>query len=80
MQKISYCICKKTLLKCLFLVTDFSLIRFIKTEQKAILKATLVSKKLKYIDDPVVAKEAWVIALRDKWIIKEENPPPDTKA
>lgn len=50
-----------------------------KTEQKAILKATRASKKLKYMDDPMVAKEAQAIILSDNWLIKKRNPPLNTK-
>lgn len=60
--------------------TDSSLIRPTKTKRKAILKAARASKKLKYMDDPLVAEEAQAIALRDKWLIKKGNPPLDTKA
>lgn len=44
------------------------------------MKAARASKKLKYMDDPLVAEKAHTIALRDKWLIKKGNPPPDTKA
>ncbi|MCJ1348467.1 hypothetical protein MMC31_006699 [Peltigera leucophlebia] len=62
------------------LPSDLSIIRPTKTERKAILKATRASKKLKYMDDPLVAEEAHAIALRDTWLIEKGNPPPETKA
>ena len=62
------------------LPSDLSIIRPTKTERKAILKAIQASKKLKYIDDPLVVEEAHAIALRDKWLIEKGNPPLETKA
>lgn len=35
---------------------------------------------MKYMDNPLVVEEAQAVALRDKWLIKKGNPPPDTKA
>lgn len=32
------------------------------------------------MNDPIIAKEAQAIALRDNWQIKKKNPPSDTKA
>lgn len=52
----------------------------IKTKWKAILKVTWVLKKLKNIDDPIVVKEAKIIALGNNWLIKKGNPLLDTKA
>lgn len=51
-----------------------------KAKRKAILKAARTSKKLKYIDNPLVAKQAWAVELRDKWLIEKSKTPPDTKA
>ena len=50
-----------------------------KAQKKATLKAFQTSKKLKYIDDPLVAKEACITALRDHWLIAYDKPIPEIK-
>ena len=51
-----------------------------KAKRKATLKAFRTAKKLKYMDDPLVAKEARITALRDHWLIARGKPTPETKA
>ena len=64
MEDILICM-KKNSVKMLGIVANSSLVRPTKTEQKTILKAARASKKLKYIDDSIVAEEAQAIALRN---------------
>ena len=59
---------------------DASLDQTYKAQKKATLKALRTSKKLKYIDDPKVAKKARLTALRDEWLIACGKPTPETKA
>lgn len=44
-------------------------------EQKAMLKAARASKKLRYLDDPVIAAASEVIARRDEWLVKRQIHP-----
>lgn len=62
------------------IATNFSLIRPIKTKQKAIVKIAWISKKLKYINNLLIVKKAQAIALKDKWPIKKRNLPLNIKA
>lgn len=41
-----------------------------KLERKAVLTAARTSKKIKYMDDPVVAKAAKITAMRDHWLVQ----------
>lgn len=59
---------------------DPTIVQPTKAERKATLKAARTSKKLKYIDDPLVAEQAWAVELRDKQLIEKGKAPPDTKA
>ena len=51
-----------------------------KAQRKATLKALRNSKKLKYMDDPLVAEEARITALRDQWLVAWGKVTPATKA
>lgn len=51
-----------------------------KAERKATFKAFKTSKKLKYMDDPKVAKKTRLTILRDKWLIAYGKPTPEIKA
>lgn len=44
------------------------------------LKAARASKKLRYLDNPVIAAASEFIARRDEWLIKRGNPTLATKA
>lgn len=70
---------QKNFVKVLGMTTNFSLIKSIKTKQKIALKATWVSKILKYIDNSLIAKEAQAIILKGKYLIKKDNPSFNTK-
>lgn len=59
---------------------DPTIVQPTKAKRKAILKAARTSKKLKYMDDLLVAKQAWAVELRDKQLIEKGKAPPDTKA
>ncbi|MCJ1345443.1 hypothetical protein MMC31_003650, partial [Peltigera leucophlebia] len=48
-------------------------------EQEAILKAAQASKRLRYLDDPVIAATSKMIAYQDEWLIKKGKPTPATK-
>lgn len=50
-----------------------------RAEQRAILKAAQASKRLRYLDDPVIAAASEMIARRDEWLIKRGKPTPATK-
>lgn len=49
-------------------------------DQKAALKAARASKKIKYMDDLVVAEAAQITGLRDQWLIQRGKPTAETKA
>lgn len=51
-----------------------------KSERKAILTAARNSKKLKGMDDPLLAEEARMIALRDSWLVENGKANAATKA
>ena len=51
-----------------------------KAQRKAMLKVLWNSKKLKYMDNPLVAEEARITALRDQWLIARGKATPATKA
>lgn len=59
---------------------DFLLNPPTKAQRKATLKVFQTSKKLKYIDDPLVVKEACITALRDHWFIAYSKLTLETKA
>lgn len=59
---------------------DTSLDLPFKAQRKAMLKAFKTSKKLKYIEDPKIAKVACLTTLKDKWLIAHGKPMPETKA
>lgn len=59
---------------------DFLLNPPTKAQRKATLKVFQTSQKLKYIDDPLVVKEACITALRDHWFIACSKPTLETKA
>ena len=46
---------------------------------KAALKAARVSKKVKFLDDPIVTKTAKITALRDQWLIQWGKANTETK-
>lgn len=49
-------------------------------EQKTALKAARASKKVKFLDDPVVAETAKITVLRDQWLIQQKKVNTETKA
>lgn len=49
-------------------------------ERRAMLKAARASKKLRYLDDPVIVVASEIIACQDEWLIKRGKPTPATKA
>lgn len=51
-----------------------------KIKKKEIFKAACESKKVKYIDDPIVAETSQITALRDQQIIQNNKINPDLKA
>lgn len=51
-----------------------------KLERKAALKAARASKKIKYMDDPVVAEAAKITAMRDQWLVQRGKATAETKA
>lgn len=51
-----------------------------KLEQKTALKVAQASKKMKYIDDPVVAEAAKITAMRDQWLVQQGKAKAETKA
>lgn len=50
-----------------------------KLKQKAALKATWVSKQIKYMDDPVVTETAKIIAMRNQWLVEQGKVIVETK-
>lgn len=50
------------------------------SDRKETLKAARASKKVKYMDDPVIAGAARITALRDQWLIQRGKPNAATKA
>ena len=51
-----------------------------KAKQKAALQALRASKKLKLMDNPLIAKEAQIVALRDQWLLSQGKSNTETKA
>lgn len=49
-------------------------------ERKEALRSAQVSKKAKYLDDPVVAKAARITGMRDQWLLQHNKMNPDLKA
>ena len=66
--------------KCIQENSSYSTDALSKSERKATLKAARTSKKLKYMDDPVIKEEASITALRDQWLIERGKAGPATKA
>lgn len=60
-------------------LTEDSVVRPTKAECKAILKAARTSKKLKFIDNLLIAKQVQAVKLRDKWLVERGRAPPETK-
>lgn len=56
------------------------MVRPTKAKRKAILKAARTSKKLKFMDDPLIAEQVQAVELRDKWLVERGRAPPETKA
>lgn len=54
------------ILKCIQENSSYSTDALPKSERKATFKALKTSKKLKYIDDPIIEKKASMTALRDQ--------------
>lgn len=53
------------ILKCIQENSSYSTDALPKSKRKATLKATRISKKLKYMDDPIIKEEASMTALKD---------------
>lgn len=51
-----------------------------KAQRKANLQALCASKKLKNMDDPIIAQDAQMTALRDQWLTARGKATPETKA
>lgn len=51
-----------------------------KLERKAVLKAVQASKKIKYMDDPVIAKAAKITTMKDQWLVQQGKATAETKA
>lgn len=51
-----------------------------KGQRKEALKAARASKKIKYMDDPIIAEAARVNSLRDNWLIQQGKSTPQLKA
>lgn len=51
-----------------------------KANRKAIFNAACISKKLKLIDNPLIAKQVLIVELRDKWLVERGQTPHVTKA
>lgn len=51
-----------------------------KAERKAALQALRAFKKLKLMDNPLIAKEAQIVALRDQWLLSQSKANTETKA
>lgn len=51
-----------------------------RAKRKAVLKAARISKKLKGMDDPVLAEASRITALRDQWMINNNKMNPALKA
>lgn len=49
-------------------------------DRKEALRAARASKKVKYIDDPIIAEKARIIALRDQWLVQRGKSNTATKA
>lgn len=75
-NNILICLQKKSPLP---LGLDVSLDLPFKAEKKTTLKTFRISKKLKYMNNPKVAEEAYLTTLRDKWLIACGKPMPKTK-
>lgn len=57
-----YC---KELLKCLAWSEQLN-----RPARREVLKSAKASKKIKYMDDPIVAEKARITALRDQWLLR----------
>lgn len=55
-------------------ITFFTLVN-----QKISLKAVQVSKKIKFMDNPAIAKVIKITVLRDQWLIQDKKPNKNTK-
>lgn len=55
------------------------MVRPTKAKRKAILKAACNSKKLKFIDNLLIAEQVQAVELRDKWLVERGRAPPETK-
>lgn len=51
-----------------------------KAERREILKAARTSKKIKFMDDPAIAKADYITKMRDQWFISNNKTNPDLKA
>lgn len=61
------------------LTKDF-VVRPTKAKCKAILKVARTSKKLKFMDDPLITEQVQAVELKDKWLVERGWAPPKTKA
>lgn len=50
-----------------------------KAQRREVLKAACASKKIKFMNNPIIAEAARIITMRDQWLISNDKTNPDLK-